>query len=171
LRSCVSLLTWHAVPQPRLRTIRLLRSLAPFWLLLAGLFLLVVSGLWLHSADRFSGLSWGLTEMIHGWVGWVCCAVLLGYSGHHLYLHWGPLGRPQRILGLFLLATCLLLMVSGGMLSIGRVGGFPPAVREAHYLGTFALIVLLLLHGLNPWLRRLSRGKQNKPTGHSGQSS
>jgi uncharacterized membrane protein YvlD (DUF360 family) len=50
--------------------------------LLAGLFLLVVSGLWLHSADLFVGLTWGLTEMIHIWVGWVCGAVLLAYTGH-----------------------------------------------------------------------------------------
>jgi hypothetical protein len=139
--------------------------------LLAGLFLLVVSGLWLHSADRFGGLTWGLTEMIHIWVGWVCCAVLLAYTGHHLYLQWGPLGRPQRLLGLILLAIGLLLMVSGGLLSFGRVGGFPAALREAHYLGTFALIGLLLLHGVNPSLRRLSRKEQNKRTDSSGNSS
>ncbi len=139
-------------------------------MLFVGLFLLVGTGLWLHSADRFSGLGWGLTEMIHVWIGWVCCAVLLAYLGHHLYLHWGPLSRPQRSLGLVLLAVCLLLMVSGGLLSLGRVGGFPSALREAHYLGTFALIGLLLLHGLNPSLRRLSRKKEDKRTGSSGKS-
>ena len=81
---------------------------------------------------------------------------LLAYLGHHLAVNWGPLRRPQRSLGLGLLATCALLLVSGGLLSLGREGGFPALLVEVHYFGTFVLAGLLLLHGLGPSIRRLS---------------
>ncbi|MEE2828601.1 MAG: hypothetical protein VX498_05405 [Myxococcota bacterium] len=146
---------------------QILLPLAPFRLVLVGLVLLTASGLWLHEIPRFRSAAWGMTEMLHVWVGWACLAVLIAYLGHHLVLKWGPMKRPQRVLGLLLLVVLLVLMGSGALLTFGRVGGYPDLVRDSHYLSTFALVLLVLLHATVPWRKALRRrfGRRSRDEG------
>lgn len=123
----------------------ILRFLAPFWLLLAGLVLLALTGFQLHWTPRFSGLAWGLTEMAHVWLGWIAAVLLVGYLVHHLHRRWGDWRRPQRILGLVVVVTVLALTGSGWLLSV-PLATRPGWLLPLHFVATFVLIGLVVTH-------------------------
>ena len=148
----------------RRRIVRLFLRLVPFRVVLVGLVLLAASGLWLRSAPRFLSAAWGMTEMAHVAVGWVFVGVFVGYLVHHLSLHWGSLRNVQRVLGLVLVLLASLLLVTGGLLAVGRSGGFPSWVKESHYLATFGLAALVLIHGTAPLRKRLFKRGAAVPT-------
>ena len=135
----------------------LLARLMPFRLLLPLLVLLGGSGVWLHFGPRFQNLAWGMTEMLHVQFGWASVLIYLAYQAHHLVTKWGSFRDRHRIEGL-LLATCTIAVLGTGIwLVVPSSGGPPGWVRPVHWLGTFAMIGLTLLHtfdGLRRWLRK-----------------
>ncbi len=146
---------------------RLLTVLFPATLLSALFAALVGSGLWLRWTPRMQSLSWGLTEMVHVYAGWVCLVFLVGYLIHHLARTWGPLGQRQRILGLVLLADAAAALLTGGGLVLGLRGGPPAWIKGLHFASTFPLLLLLVWHtavGWRPWLRQRWRRLVDGPS-------
>jgi len=147
---------------PRRLPIRALRAVFTFRVVLVAIVVLCASGFWLHWTPRFRSLAWGLTEQVHIQVGWIAVGLWIGYLVHHLVVRWGPLTSLQRILGLALTSASAWLLVTGAMLTIGRVGGWPGWVLGSHFVATFALLVLTLWHSVPAW-RRLLRGLTTRP--------
>ena len=134
-------------------TLRLLLWLFPLrWLLLA-LLALTATGTALHRMERFAGLTWGLTELAHVWIGWASTLLWTGYVTHHVAKRWGPWGTRQRILGLLLTAASLALLVTGALLGLGLRGGPPDWALPLHWWGTWAMAGLLIWHASVAWMR------------------
>jgi hypothetical protein len=140
-----------------------LRRSAPFSLVTLLLGLLSASGIWLHESPRFGGFSWGVTEMVHIYVGWVFLAIFVGFLVHHLSVRWGTLRSLQRCLGLALVTATACELLSGAFLATGRTGGTPAWVLSLHYLAMPALVGLLLLHLLRPLSSRLRGSRIQSP--------
>jgi hypothetical protein len=137
----------HTVP------IRVLRWLFPFRWLFVAMAALTASGVALHRMERFGGLSWGLTEISHVWVGWASLVLWTGYLVHHLAVRWGSWSSPQRWLGLVLAVTSLVLLVTGAMLGMGLTGGPPAWARPVHWWATWGFVAALLAHSFVAWRR------------------
>lgn len=144
---------------------RLLKRVLPGWGFLVVMALLAGSGAWLRESERFASIAWGLTEMVHVHLGWIALLGTAGYLVHHLARTWGPLRRPQRILGLGLVAVTAAASITGGVLVLGLSGGPPDWVRPVHWATTWILLVLFAWHAARGWgkglvraLRRAIRG-------------
>ena len=135
----------------------LLQRFLPFKVLLPLLLLLGGSGIWLHEGPRFQNLIWGMAEMLHVQFGWLALSVYLAYQAHHLVTKWGSFTDRHRIEGLLLAGTTVAVFGTGVWLVLPISGGPPRFVRSAHWIGTFVMVGLTLLHtvgGLRRWLAR-----------------
>ncbi len=148
---------------------RLLKRLFPGWGFLVVMVLLAASGLWLRETERFASIAWGLTEMVHVHLGWLSLLGTIAYLVHHLARTWGPLSRPQRLLGLALVAVTAVAFVTGVILVLGLRGGPPAWVRPVHWWTTWAVLVLFAWHSAKGWgrlvvarIRRTLRRPQSK---------
>lgn len=130
---------------------RALRRLFPFWLLNVLFFVLAATGLWTHWYPRFRDLGWGIPEMVHVALGWVCLPVLIGYHVHHLVKHWGEFSDFWRWNGLVATAIALVVMGTGVWMELRIDGGPPGWVRPLHFVTTFALYALLIGHTWRIW--------------------
>ncbi len=130
----------------RLAQSRWLRALFAFRFLAGAMLFTAGTGLFLRGMDRFGGLAWGLSEWGHVVVGWVALPLFLGYLLHHVAKRWGSLGSFFRLLGLALAATLGLALLSGVLLDQVPAAGSWSGVRTLHYVATFPILALLVLH-------------------------
>ena len=100
---------------------------------------------------RFSGLQWGLVEMAHVAVGWVALPLALGYQVHHLASKWTDLREFWQWTGLLLTLLTVVAFGTGVALELRVPGGLPAAVTVLHFVSTFALFGLLVVHTLRVW--------------------
>lgn len=134
-----------------------LAKIVPFRLVLTAIVFLVLTGIGLRVFPRFKSAYWGISEMTHVGVGWVFAAAFLLYLCHHLFAQWGTLRSMQRIHGVVLALSSGYLLITGAMLAVGRLGGFPEFVKESHYAVTWVFIALLVVHSSVGLRRRFSR--------------
>ena len=153
-----------AVVPPRF--LRILRAVFPFWALFWGLVVATATGLWIHWYPRWQDLAWGLTEMVHVFLGWPALALWLGYNVHHLRRKWGDFRAPARILGLILTTSAGVAFITGVWLVQRSEGGPPAFVRTLHFWTTFPIFPVMLLHTWKPmgrWLRAQLRPEAPAP--------
>ncbi len=141
----------RAVVPPRL--LRVLLALAPFWWLFWGLAVATGTGLWLHWYPRWQDLGWGLTEMVHVFLGWPALALWVLYNVHHLSRHWGDFRALKRMLGLTLTTSAGLAFLTGVWLVQRSEGGPPAFVRTVHFWTTFPIFPVMLVHTWKPMIR------------------
>ncbi len=137
--------------------LKVLKVLFPVWLLLVVVALLTATGGWLRWTPRFGGLSWGLTELAHVWVGWVSLAVVVGYLAPHFATCRDLPAPAHRLLGLATAAAAVIVLGTGVVLGVGVVGGPPGWIRPLHFWGTWALLALMLAHLPAGWLSARAR--------------
>jgi hypothetical protein len=137
--------------------IKVMKPLFPVGLLLAAFGLLAATGGWLHWTPRFGGLSWGLTELAHVWLGWACLIAVVGYLVPHLVRHRDLHAPPQRLLGWLMAVAAVVVLGTGAVLGIGVVGGPPGWLRSLHFHGTWALLGLTLVHVPISWIHERAR--------------
>ena len=146
--------------------IKVLKALFPVGLVLAAFGLLAVTGGWLHWTPRFGGLSWGLTELAHVWLGWACLVGVAGYLAPHLVQHRDLQARIQRPLGWATAAAAVVVLGTGAVLAIGVATGPPGWIRALHFHGTWALLGLTLAHVPIGWIHERARDRaQESETG------
>lgn len=132
-----------------------------FW----GLVTAIGTGLFVHWYPRWQDLAWGLTEMIHVFLGWPALALWLGYNVHHLARHWGSFREWSRILGLIVTTSAGIAFATGVWLVIRSEGGPPPIVRQLHFWCTFPILPVLLIHTWKPMIRWLKAQARGEPPG------
>jgi hypothetical protein len=150
-----------------LRLLRLLLAVFPFWGVFWGMAIATGTGLWIHSYPRWQGLAWGLTEMVHVFLGWPALALWAGYNVHHLTRHWGNFAATSRILGLIVTTSAGIAFLTGVWLVIRTEGGPPGFVRPLHYWTTFPIFPVLLIHTWKPmgrWLKAQLRPSESRAT-------
>ncbi len=146
--------------------VRILRALFPFWWLFWGLAIATGTGLWIHWYPRWQGMAWGVTEMVHVFLGWPALALYLGYNVHHLMRHWGDFREKARVLGVLLTGSALVAFASGVWLVLPSEGGPPGGVKGAHFWSTFPIFPLVLWHTwrvMTGWLRAQVRSGSPPP--------
>jgi len=130
--------------------VQLLRKLFPFRFLLPVFLVVAASGLWLHWYPRFQDIAWGLTEIVHITLGWFALAVWTGYQCHHLALKWGSFTEIWRIFGVLLGSVTLVAFTTGALLVLGE--GQPAGwLLPSHFLSTFLLLAMLVIHPARVW--------------------
>ena len=134
-----------------------LRRLVPGTFLALVFVVLSATGFFLHWTPRFQSLSWGLTEIVHVWIGWAALVFVAGYLVHHLARTWGPLSTLQRILGLALTVDIVLALLTGVLVVEAPVGGPPKWAVPVHFVSTFVLLGLFVWHSAAGWTRWLKR--------------
>ena len=134
-----------------------LRRLIPGTFLALVLAGLSATGFFLHWTPRFQSLSWGLTEIVHVWLGWAALVFGAGYLAHHVARTWGPMSTLQRILGLVLTVDIVLALLTGVLVVWAPVGGPPEWAVPVHFVSTFVLLGLFVWHSAVGWTRWLKR--------------
>lgn len=134
-----------------------LRRILPATLMALLVVILSATGFFLHWSPRFESIAWGLTEMVHVWVGWAALLATAGYLAHHLARTWGPWTTLQRILGLLLAADLAVAMLTGVLVVWPPEGGPPAWAVPLHFVSTFGILGLFLWHSAVGWIRWLKR--------------
>ncbi|MCO4773893.1 MAG: cytochrome b/b6 domain-containing protein [Deltaproteobacteria bacterium] len=135
----------------------LLRKVLPGTLMALLFAVLAATGFFLHWSPRFQSIQWGLTEMVHVWIGWASLMAVGGYLIHHLARTWGPWTTRQRLLGILLTADVVAALLTG-IVVVWPPGGGPPSwAVPVHFASTFALLGLFVLHSAVGWTRWLKR--------------
>lgn len=146
---------------------RLLRRLFPFWALNLAFVVLAATGCWTHWYPRFRDLGWGLAEMAHVAVGWVALPVMIGYQVHHLRAKWTDLSEFWQWNGLILTIITVVAFGSGVMLELRISGGLPGFVTTVHFVSTFIVFGVLILHTVRVW-RAWLRARFRRLVGRGG---
>ncbi len=155
------------------RLLRLLRAVFRFWWLFWGIAIASGTGLWLHWYPRWQDLGWGMTEMVHVFLGWPALALWAGYNVHHLTRHWGNFRAMSRILGLIVTTSAGIAFLTGVWLVIRSEGGPPAYVRTLHFWTTFPIFPVLLVHTWKPmgrWFKAQVRSEPPAPDAPSSAS-
>ena len=130
---------------------RLLRRLFPFWALNLSFIVLAATGLYTHYYPRFYDLSWGLVEMAHVFIGWVALPVMIGYQVHHLKAKWTDLSEFWQWTGLKLTSITVIAFGTGVLLELRIAGGLPQIVTTTHFVSTFIVFGVLVVHTFRVW--------------------
>ena len=138
-----------------------LRSLFSFRFLAGAILFTAGTGLFLREQEPFGGLAWGLSEWGHVLAGWIAVPLFLGYLLHHVFTRWGSFQAVFRLLGVGLALALCAALLSGAFLDLVPGAMSWPGLRETHYIVTFPILLLLLLHPARVALKRTGRWTQS----------
>jgi hypothetical protein len=161
LKYSITTLQSNSALRQRLLRSRWLRSLFSFRFLAGAILFTAITGLFLREEERFDGLAWGLSEWGHVVVGWIAVPLCLGYLLHHVSTRWGSFRSIFRLLGVGLASALCVALLSGAFLDLVPGAMSWPGLRNIHYIATFPILLLLLLHPARIALRHTSHWIQS----------